>query len=662
MAEINIRHRFERLSHHVGILEKKLELIEKIRNIDVTVDILLAAQAANHTRIEEADETIEGNKKIEETGSLENTYLPQIGESEQCHFQASILDLPCPILQEIYGWAPEYVCTHTAVCKWFNEVLPEAKMIQLRVLRGRGVSEDYMKRFSGKNQRIWLVVRDYNISFDLCVMRALISVFESTIANVVTLDFTGMLHEKFPTTENIDGTEKAQNRIGFYITGLVKHATNLERLILKQNNFSDQMGTMIAAGLSERSGLKEIDLSFNRFHNFAVIALASSIFRNTRLERISLAGNDICENAMEAVSVAIEACPYLTDLDVGGQGRYISTFLPCLIWNTRIRCFSAAARDEQWSALKAVMVLSQCHCQLVSLDLSCGSLGTQGCNYLARALRRLTRLERLALCACNITEAGSRLLAGADAAPSEPFAQAESAGGRASGIFAAALLRAHGDDPFSDVLPECLTRLAALHSHNPEAIRTMHDSAAAGLTRLRTLNLSRNAGPHPRTPVYDCPKGGFNAKRALPPPPQPVTSRCTAGPAAGGRVGRGRTLVAGRPDGTHDQSGRAAPRRLPRRARMARPRGRGAVAGVGSGDATSEWSSAFVCCCCRRRRCAVLRKDNSQRSGFPSPLPPTALLSAPPPPPSSSPPPLPRPPPPRPPPIVFLSSHAFLPF
>ena len=502
-----IRAKFERLRCCISCLERKVELFHDINELEDEMGRL--AVSRNVHRIEGPD--------AEQKFSAGDQDLMQIERSEQStqtseSFSISsakqstrnIVDLPGPILQEIYGFVPELVCSHTAVCKWFFEVLPESKAVELRVLRGRGVREDYMRRFSSKDQKILLVVRDHNKNFDFCIVRALLSVFESTIANVVSMDFTGMLSEKFLTDQD-DETEKARNRIGFYITGLVKHATNLERLILKQNDFSDKMGTMIAAGMSERSGLKEVDLSFNRFENYAVIALASSIFRNTRLERISLAGNRICETAMEAISVAIEACPTLTDIDVGGQGRYISTFFPGMISNTRIRRFSAASSTERWNAVKTCMILSECFCQLVSLDLSLGFVGTEGCRYLARALRRFTSLERLVLSGCGIAEEGSRHLASNRTAPIVEFRSSVEGRGndsdetRVHGDFGMLLLLP-ADDPFADVLPECLTRLESLHSLQPGGAGPLNDSAVAGLTLLKTLDFSRNPGRRLRRP------------------------------------------------------------------------------------------------------------------------------------------------------------------
>ncbi len=345
-------------------------------------------------------------------------------------------------------------------------------------------------------------------------MRSLLSVLSDVIGNVVSFDFSGLLYERFPSTPKDEETESATKRIVFYITAFVRNAPNLERIILKHNDIPDMLAAMIVAGLAERTGLKEIDVSYTGFDTFATLALASLIFKNSSLQRLSLAGNTIGEVSLEQLSLALQECPHLTDLDIGGLGSFVCTFFPCLIVNHRIRHFSAGSdTGARWSAVKTALVLSHCACHLVSLDLSSGSLGTHGCKYLARLLARCTALDRLALAGCDITADGARLLAGADrpeartfltplgerAGPTLPTRGGYLAALMWGGEEVAALLERTGE-AFGDVLPECVTRLQELHRRRPTAVGPVHDSPAGGLTRLRALDLSRNPGPRPPPP------------------------------------------------------------------------------------------------------------------------------------------------------------------
>jgi hypothetical protein len=178
-----------------------------------------------------------------------------------------LTDLPCTLLQEIYGWVPHLVCSHTAVCKWFNDILPESKAVELRVLRRRGLRGDYLKRFFRNSQRIHLVVRDHNQDFEACVMRNIILLFSSAVGNIVSLDLSGALLVRCPCgldPEKRDELEKARERVVFYTAALIKHATHLRVLSVKDNGLSDQSCMLLTAGLSERTGLRELDLSNNR--------------------------------------------------------------------------------------------------------------------------------------------------------------------------------------------------------------------------------------------------------------------------------------------------------------------------------------------------------------------------------------------------------------
>jgi hypothetical protein len=171
------------------------------------------------------------------------------------------------LLQEIYGWVPQLVCSHTAVCKWFHDIIPESKAVELRVLRRRGVKEGYLKRFFCNSQRIQLVVRDHNPSFEACIMRNVITLFSPVVSNIVSLDLSGALMIRCPCgldPEKRDELERARERAVFYTTALIKYASRLEVLSVKDNGLTDQSCMMLTAGLSERTGLRELDLSNNR--------------------------------------------------------------------------------------------------------------------------------------------------------------------------------------------------------------------------------------------------------------------------------------------------------------------------------------------------------------------------------------------------------------
>ena len=186
---------------------------------------------------------------------------------ESCSRRLQLMDLPCTLLQEIYGWAPQLVCRHTAVCKWFYDALPQSKAVELRVLRRRGVNIEYLARFFNTAQRIHLVVQDHNPSFDRCVMRQIIATFSQSVENLVSVDLSGALYVRCQCgmeAEKRDEIEKSRERVVFYITALVKYATRLENLSVKDNGLLDQSCMMLAAGLSERTGLRSLDLSNNR--------------------------------------------------------------------------------------------------------------------------------------------------------------------------------------------------------------------------------------------------------------------------------------------------------------------------------------------------------------------------------------------------------------
>ncbi len=511
-------------------------------------------ESDERVRLPDEQQVVEGKVTLPSTLHAADHSVSGLKCSAACEdFNSkSILDLPASVLQEIYGWVPERVCSDTVVCKWFRETLPESKAVELRVLRGRGVNEEYIKRFSSNNQRIWFVCKDHKKSFDSCIMRSLLSVLSDVIANVVSLDFSGLLYERFPVSPKDEETDSATKRIVFYITAFVRNAPNLERIVLKQNDIPDMLAAMIVAGLAERTGLKEIDVSNTGFDTFATLALASLIFKNSGLQRISLAGNTIGEVSLEQLSLALQECPNLTDLDVGGLGNFVSTFFPCLIANRNIRHFSAGSEaGHTWNGIKTALVLSQCACQLVSLDLSSGSLRTQGCKYLARLFARSTALERLALCACEVTADGARLLAGADrpeartvvtplgeqAGPTLPTRGGYLAALMWGGEEVSTLLERTGE-AFGDVLPECVTRLQHLHRHHAAAVRPVHDSPADGLTRLTALDLRRNPGPAPR-PLRPPPRGVAMLRAGNGDTGRAAAARAWRGRVDGGRVGRG---------------------------------------------------------------------------------------------------------------------------
>lgn len=190
-------------------------------------------------------------------------------EQEERHTARTLqlTDLPCTLLQEIYGWAPQLVCRHTAVCKWFQDVLPESKAVELRVLKRRGVNVEYMKRFCSSAQRIHLIIHDHNPSFDNCIMRSVLSTFSSCVGNIISLDLAGALFVRCycgVEPEKQEELDRARERVVFYITAMVKYATRLENLSIKDNGLSDQLCMMLAAGLSEHTGLRSLDLSNNR--------------------------------------------------------------------------------------------------------------------------------------------------------------------------------------------------------------------------------------------------------------------------------------------------------------------------------------------------------------------------------------------------------------
>ena len=76
-----------------------------------------------------------------------------------------------------------------------------------------------------------------------------------------------------------DELERARERVVFLVTAFVKYATRLENLSIKDNCLPDQSCMMLAAGLSERTGLKSLDLSNNR----PVVQLFNHIFMHACL-------------------------------------------------------------------------------------------------------------------------------------------------------------------------------------------------------------------------------------------------------------------------------------------------------------------------------------------------------------------------------------------
>jgi hypothetical protein len=64
--------------------------------------------------------------------------------------------------------------------------------------------------------------------------------------------------------EKVEELNKSRDRVIFYTTALIKYATWLESFCIKDNGLPDQSCMMLSAGLSERTGLKELDFSNNR--------------------------------------------------------------------------------------------------------------------------------------------------------------------------------------------------------------------------------------------------------------------------------------------------------------------------------------------------------------------------------------------------------------
>mmetsp|Transcript_2749 Transcript_2749/g.6426 ORF Transcript_2749/g.6426 Transcript_2749/m.6426 type:complete len:1000 (+) Transcript_2749:317-3316(+) len=116
----------------------------------------------------------------------------------------------------------------------------------------------------------------------------------------------------------------------------------LQKLFLQDNLFDGRGVTSFAAAISESETLFELDLSRNKLHDDAGIALGDMLAVNTSLEKLILEGNDIGDVGAIALSEGLKANTTLVNLDlarnaVGDHGAELLGFVLASEKNTSLK-------------------------------------------------------------------------------------------------------------------------------------------------------------------------------------------------------------------------------------------------------------------------------------------------------------------------------------
>ncbi|XP_044199193.1 NACHT, LRR and PYD domains-containing protein 12-like isoform X1 [Thunnus albacares] len=276
--------------------------------------------------------------------------------------------------------------------------------------------------------------------------------------------------------------------------GLKNPNCKLQRLSLKDCSITTKGCQSLATGLSSNSShLKELDLSYNKFHGGGLKVL-SEVLNKCSLETLRLCACGITEDGCKSLALALSSNPsHLKNLDLsknsfGGQAvAQLCGFLKhpdCQL--ERLWLFNTNLQKECAAALASALASNPS--KLRELDLGANILEDAGVMELSSLLKDPNcKMETLRLAGCRITDSGCAALA--------TSLRSNPAHLRVLDL-AINDLRDHGVQLLSEFLAESLCQLETLKLADCQ----ITDSGCAALAsslrsnpaHLRVLDLARN--------------------------------------------------------------------------------------------------------------------------------------------------------------------------
>ncbi|XP_044199253.1 NACHT, LRR and PYD domains-containing protein 12-like isoform X8 [Thunnus albacares] len=275
--------------------------------------------------------------------------------------------------------------------------------------------------------------------------------------------------------------------------GLKNPNCKLQRLSLKDCSITTKGCQSLATGLSSNSShLKELDLSYNKFHGGGLKVL-SEVLNKCSLETLRLCACGITEDGCKSLALALSSNPsHLKNLDLsknsfGGQAvAQLCGFLKhpdCQL--ERLWLFNTNLQKECAAALASALASNPS--KLRELDLGANILEDAGVMELSSLLKDPNcKMETLRLAGCRITDSGCAALA--------TSLRSNPAHLRVLDL-AINDLRDHGVQLLSEFLAESLCQLETLNlkccTLTAGGCRSL-TSALRGSSALRDLDLSYN--------------------------------------------------------------------------------------------------------------------------------------------------------------------------
>ena len=173
----------------------------------------------------------------------------------------------------------------------------------------------------------------------------------------------------------------------------IKHLTSFTKLNIAHNMITDEATKYIATVLSNCSGLVELNLSHNNFHNMGAVHCKTIL----NLTKIDFSNNNIDEQTVNELSAVLSHCVKLEELNLANNNLQTAgaiklfkrvTWISLKMINISGNCITANAADHIASSLSKSKNLRE-------IDLSCNALDNLAIRKILHSLEilNLTKLN-----------------------------------------------------------------------------------------------------------------------------------------------------------------------------------------------------------------------------------------------------------------------------
>ena len=189
---------------------------------------------------------------------------------------------------------------------------------------------------------------------------------------------------------------------------------NTKLISLTLCNITNNGSKIIAEAIEVNTRIKKLDISNNIICDDGAIAISNSLKYNSSLQQLNMSKNNITSEGAKYIAEAIQVTNTLEKLDLSSNAISndgVAAISDSLQFNITLQELNMSRNEITSEGIKKINKAIQVNKTLKQLDLSINKIADEGANFISDALKNNISLQQLNISHSDITNSGIKVIA-----------------------------------------------------------------------------------------------------------------------------------------------------------------------------------------------------------------------------------------------------------